>query len=75
MRFHFHVRADELIRDMEGQELTDEAAATSEARYSALELLGPGFRGFPNRADWRMEVADAHGNPVVGFSLSEVTLH
>ena len=60
-RYFFHVFDGIMLsRDGEGDEFPDVAAAVQEAAHIARELLDDDEG--PNKADFRMEVADEHGN-------------
>jgi hypothetical protein len=62
-RYFFHVFDGRTwSRDDEGDEFPDVAAAIQEAALIARELLDDDPR--VNEADFRMEVADEHGNDV-----------
>lgn len=59
MRFYFNYRKhDCLLRDPEGSELPDEAAATDEAIYSARELMASAVRDGRDISDEAFEVVD-----------------
>jgi hypothetical protein len=79
-RFFFHVLDGGIwSRDDEGDEFPDVAAAIQEAAPIARELLEDRElleeEERPNDADFRMEVADEHGNVVHGIRSQDVTNH
>jgi hypothetical protein len=70
-RYFFHV-FDGMMwsRDDEGDEFPDVAAAIQEAAHIARELLDDDEG--PNKADFRMEVADEHGKIVHAIHSRDV---
>ena len=73
-RYFFHVFDGRTwSRDDEGDEFPDVGAAIQEAALIARELLEDEER--PNDSDFRMEVADEHGNVVHVIRSQDVTSH
>lgn len=72
MRFHFNVRAQDMIHhDREGGEYANEAAAISAARCAAKAILKDAFDVFGDRTLWRIDVVDDQGNKVADMTLIE----
>lgn len=74
-RFFFHVRDGAgLSRDLEGQELADEAAARREAVNSNREMLGERLLHGGALDHRRIEIADESGRIVDTVGAEEVLL-
>lgn len=73
MRYHFHIRdSGDLIRDDEGSELPDIAAARQEARASACDLVTEDLRSRLCVQDRQIEIADASGRVLETLPLRSV---
>lgn len=73
MRYFFHVReADQVIRDQEGSELADLAAARHEAWLSACDLALEDIRhGGPVRIR-EIQIADDKGNVIAVVPVLDI---
>lgn len=63
-RYFFHVHDELDLPDNLGVELTDEAAAQSQAIIAAGEMLREMGRNHWNRSEWAMDVVDERGTQV-----------
>jgi hypothetical protein len=71
--FHFNIRdANGLVRDEEGMELADGAAAHREAQASARELLADVLRANEVVDGRKIEITDAGGTVVETVPLRDM---
>ena len=71
-RYFFHVYCERDLRDKDGTELPDMPAVRAEAIRAAGEMLRD-LAGAFTGAEWRMDVTDEEGRPVLvlRFSVTE----
>ncbi len=64
-RFYFHVHDGRDVPDPYGVELPDQEAARREAIRAAGEMLRDWSGKLPIGSEWRMNVTDGAGHPVL----------
>jgi hypothetical protein len=72
-RYYFNIHDDAgVIRDEEGMELPDLAAARTEAQEGARELLADALRAHKDVNGKRMEITDADGTVLESFKVRDM---
>jgi hypothetical protein len=73
MLYHFHIRDHgTLIRDEEGSELPDLAAAQAEARASSQDLMIEELKCGINSPDRSIEITDADGRLLESMAVRSI---
>jgi hypothetical protein len=71
-RFYFHLFNDMDVRDEEGVELPNDAAALQRAAFSAREMAAQSVREGRLVLDHRIEVANDHGDTIGTVHFGDV---